>query len=94
MSARTVTPSQARGPERVPRALGRMSATDLDPWIPQPEACDYLGGITDRTLRRYVAEGKLPAYRLGPRLLRFRRSDLDALLRPVPAAGGGARAAS
>ena len=57
-------------------------------WVPQPEATEYLG-VTDRTLRRYVAEGKLPAYRLGKRLLRFRQADLDALLRPVPTAGGG-----
>lgn len=60
-------------------------------WFPQAEAADYLG-VTDRTLRRYVAAGDLPAYRLGPRLLRFRQSDLDALLRPIPTAGGGQRA--
>ncbi|MBK8732851.1 MAG: helix-turn-helix domain-containing protein [Actinomycetales bacterium] len=60
-----------------------------DPWVTQAEARAYLGGITDRTLRRYIAAGELPAYRLGARLLRFRRSDLDALLRPVPTAGGG-----
>lgn len=62
-------------------------------WLPQAEAADYLG-VTDRTLRRYVASGQLPAYRLGSRLLRFRQSDLDALLRPVPTAGGAARASA
>lgn len=63
------------------------------PWIPQAEAAEYLG-VTDRTLRRYVASGDLPAYRLGPRLLRFRQSDLDALMRPIPTAGGGQSAAT
>ena len=62
-------------------------------WIPQAEAAEYLG-VTDRTLRRYVASGELPAYRLGTRLLRFRQADLDALLRPVPTAGGGQHAAT
>lgn len=60
-------------------------------WIPQDEAVEYIG-VTDRTLRRYVAEGKLPAYRLGTRLLRFKQADLDNLLRPIPTAGGGHRA--
>ena len=55
-------------------------------WLSQAEAADYLG-ITDRTLRRMIARSELPAYRLGPRLLRIDAADLDALLRPVPAAG-------
>lgn len=55
-------------------------------WLAQAEAAEYLG-ITDRTLRRWVASGQLPAYRLGVRLLRFKQSDLDALLQPVPTAG-------
>lgn len=57
-------------------------------WLTQDEAADYLN-ITDRTLRRYVASGELPAYRLGTRLLRFKQADLDALLHLVPTAGGG-----
>lgn len=56
-------------------------------WVSQTEAAEYLG-ITDRTLRRMIAAGKLPAYRLGPRLLRIDVADLDALLRPVPVGGG------
>lgn len=67
--------------------MPRVSTADR--WITQPEATNYLG-VTDRTLRRYVAEGRLPAYRLGKRLLRFRQADLDALLRRIPTAGGGA----
>lgn len=56
-------------------------------WLSQAEAAEYLG-ITDRTLRRMIAAGELPAYRLGPRLLRIDAGDLDALLTPVPAASG------
>lgn len=52
------------------------------------EAADYLG-ISPRTLRNYIAEGKLPAYRLGgKRTMRLDRADLDALLRPIPTTGG------
>lgn len=35
-----------------------------------------------RTLRRRIAEGKLPAYRSG-QLIRVKRSDLDAMMQPV-----------
>lgn len=66
-------------------------AAELHPkkrrWIDQREAAEYLG-ITDRTLRRMIAAGDLPAYRLGPRLLRIDVGDLDALMRRVPAGGG------
>jgi excisionase family DNA binding protein len=55
-------------------------------WLSQAEAAEHLG-ITDRTLRRMVARGEVPAYRLGPRLTRFDQGDLDAALRRVPAGG-------
>lgn len=43
--------------------------------------------ISTRTLRRMIAAGQLPAYRLGTRTLRVRLEDVDALLRPIPTAG-------
>lgn len=39
-------------------------------------------GLSTRTLRRRVAEGKLPAYRCG-RVLRLRPEDVDALFKPT-----------
>lgn len=54
----------------------------------QVEAAEYLG-VTDRTIRNYIARGNLRAERIrGSRLIRIRQSDLDALMRPVPSAGG------
>ncbi|WP_441958027.1 helix-turn-helix domain-containing protein [Mycolicibacterium houstonense] len=41
------------------------------------QSASYLN-VTDRTCRRYVARGLLPARRVGPRLLRVRLSDLEA----------------
>jgi excisionase family DNA binding protein len=50
------------------------------------EASAYTG-CSERTLRRYVSAGRLPAYRMGPRRLVFRVADLDALVQPLPATG-------
>ncbi|ODR03914.1 hypothetical protein BHQ15_17740 [Mycolicibacillus koreensis] len=44
-------------------------------------------GVTDRTVRRYVASGLIPAARLGKRLIRIRAADVDAVLSPT---GGAA----
>lgn len=55
-------------------------------WLSQAEVAEYLG-ITTRTVRRYIAMGLLPANRIkGSRLIRIDRADVDALLRPIPAA--------
>ncbi len=36
--------------------------------------------ISRSTLHRYVASGPLPAYRIGPRLLRFDPDEVEAAL--------------
>lgn len=36
-------------------------------------------GLSVRSLRRYIAEGRLPAYRLGSRTIRLIPSDVDNL---------------
>lgn len=46
------------------------------------EACR----LSAKTIRRHIANGLLPAYRFGPRALRIKRADLDAVLRRIPAA--------
>lgn len=56
-------------------------------WLSQAEAAEQLG-ITDRTLRRMIAAGDLPAYKLGKRLTRIDQDDLDNCLRRIPTAGG------
>lgn len=43
-----------------------------------------LYGVNEKTVRRRVADGHLKAYRLGGKLLRFKREDVDALLTRVP----------
>ena len=43
--------------------------------------------ISVKTLRRRIADGSLPAYRVGPRLVRIDPADLDKLERRIPTAG-------
>jgi len=57
----------------------------------QAGAATYLG-VTGRTIRNMITDGRLPAYKLGnSRAVRIRIADLEAVLRPIPtAAVGGA----
>jgi excisionase family DNA binding protein len=38
----------------------------------------------ERTLRRWVTEGRLTGYRFGPRQVRVDLAEVEALLRPIP----------
>jgi excisionase family DNA binding protein len=49
------------------------------------KAADFYG-VSERTLRRRVSEGLLPAYRVGPRSIRVSAEDVAALARPIPTA--------
>jgi excisionase family DNA binding protein len=62
----------------------RSRTTVQSEWLTLTEAATYMG-VHSKTLRRRVSEGNLPAVRMaGSRLIRVRRSDLDALLTPIP----------
>jgi excisionase family DNA binding protein len=63
-----------RGERRHPELIGLPEAADR---------CD----VSYRTVRRWVADGRLSAVRIGPRLLKVSIADLDALHQPV---GGAA----
>lgn len=43
-------------------------------------------GLSAHTLRRRIADGSLPAFRNGPRLIRVRPPDVDRLMRAIPTA--------
>jgi excisionase family DNA binding protein len=49
------------------------------------DAADVLG-LNPRTIRRYIAIGTLPAYRVGGTLVRVDQADVEALVVPIPAA--------
>jgi excisionase family DNA binding protein len=46
------------------------------------EAAEYLR-ISESTVWRYVDQNIVPAYRVGKKRVWFKRSDLDALLKPL-----------
>lgn len=46
-------------------------------WLDMAAAAERVG-VSLPTIRRAIASGALAAYRLGPRLVRVRASDLDA----------------
>ena len=39
--------------------------------------------VSTRTLRRWIAEGRLQAYRVGPRLVRLDPESVDRLMKPT-----------
>lgn len=43
-------------------------------------------GVTERTIRRWIADGRLAGYRVGPRLLRVDHAELEALFSALPTA--------
>lgn len=51
-------------------------------FITQQQAAEVLG-VTDRTIRKMIADGRLPAYRLGPRVIRLRLDEVEAALQPM-----------
>ena len=51
------------------------------------QASDY-ADVNPKTIRRWIAAGHLPGYRMGPRLLKVDLNELDAMLRPIATAGG------
>lgn len=54
-------------------------------WATTQKAAAYLG-VTDRTIRQMVADGRLRAYRSGGRVVRIDLNELDASMEPF---GGG-----
>ena len=55
-------------------------------YITQSEAAEYLG-VTTRTIRQMIADGRLTGYRSGNRLVRVDLNEIDAAMKPF---GGAA----
>jgi excisionase family DNA binding protein len=52
-------------------------------WATLAEAAIY-SRVPRSTLRRWIAQGRLPANRLGPRRIQVDLNDLDAMRQPIP----------
>lgn len=57
------------------------------------EAADYLG-VSHKTIRRLIANGKLPAYRVAGGPIRVLASDVEALKIPIRVTPGSVRLTS
>ncbi|WP_081615499.1 helix-turn-helix domain-containing protein [Nocardioides sp. Iso805N] len=58
-----------------------------NPYLSLTDAADLVGQSVN-TLRRRISSGSLPAYRFGPRSIRIRLADLEALGHRIPSARG------
>lgn len=50
-------------------------------YVKLAEAAEYLG-VTDRTVRQMIADGRLTGYRAGNRLVRVDLNEIDAAMVP------------
>jgi len=55
-------------------------------YVTQAHAAEYLG-VTARTIRQMIADGRLTGYRSGKRLVRVDLNEIDAAMQPF---GGAA----
>lgn len=54
-------------------------------YVSLAQAAEHVG-VSERTIRRWIADGRLAGYRVGPRLLRVDRAELEALFSAIPTA--------
>jgi excisionase family DNA binding protein len=52
-------------------------------WITIEQAAEQLG-VSKRTIRRYISDGFLPAYRVADHYIRIAQDDLDQMMVPIP----------
>lgn len=53
------------------------------------DAAEILG-CSPKTVRRYIAAGRLTGYKVGPRLVRVSAESVDSLMHRIPSAGDAA----
>jgi excisionase family DNA binding protein len=78
--SQTTAPAPPAGPNRATRRQAQRAYVGI------PEAATYLD-VATKTIRRLIADGRLPAYRLGNRVIKVKIADLESVLSPV----GGVR---
>jgi excisionase family DNA binding protein len=55
---------------------------EQSPHMSIPETAKYLR-VNESTVRVMIADGRLKAYRLGDRIIRLRRSEIDAAMEAI-----------
>ncbi len=59
------------------------TTTPIRRWGGLTLAAKYIG-VSEKTIRRMIAEGQITGYRMGKRLIRVDLDELDELMRPIP----------
>lgn len=59
--------------------MASRPARKSDTYVSLTQFADELG-ISDRTVRRWIADGKLSAIRLSPRVIRIHRDEADRFI--------------
>ena len=77
--------SKSKGPLVMPTGKSQRYAS-------LPIAAEQFG-VSVKTLRRWIASGRISGYRFGPRMLRVDLNELDAMLRPLATANRGGASA-
>ncbi|WP_427174478.1 helix-turn-helix domain-containing protein [Arthrobacter sp. 92] len=52
-----------------------------------------IAGVSTKSIRRYIAAGRITGYRVGPRMIRVNISELQDLLAPIPTGTADSRRA-
>lgn len=60
-----------------------MTRNDVQHYLSPAEVAEA-HGISERTIRRWIAEGRVPAYRIGKRRIGIKPEDSNALAEPIP----------
>jgi excisionase family DNA binding protein len=63
-------------------ALGKVPEPSVQ--LMSMDAAANIVGCSVKTMRRWIAEGRLTGYRMGPRLIRVDLAEVEAMLRPIP----------
>jgi excisionase family DNA binding protein len=67
-------------PSREPKSARQLVQQPI--YIGVPDAATYLD-VDHKTIRRMIQSGRLPAYRLGNRVVKIKVADLEASLTPI-----------
>jgi excisionase family DNA binding protein len=78
MTIPQLTDTTTPGPDR----RNRRPAQPARAYVGIPEAAVYLD-VATKTIRRYITDGTLPAYRLGNRVIKVKIADLESVLTPI-----------
>lgn len=81
-------PSLSKAPSPKAAATSQCVANSAPRFVSLAAAAGYVD-VSTRTLRRYISQGRLTGYRVGPRLLKIDLNELEALARPIPTTSDG-----